>query len=87
MPHPWGLTDLEMESLASLIEHERPSEAAEASGVSVFAFHDSIRRARIKMQVKTTVMAAVKWDRWVQGRRKVEPENQVLLDRVNAQAR
>lgn len=64
MTNPWRLSDIKVIAIAALIEHEAPKRAASKVGVSIEAFHDRIRRTRQKMGVESTLLAAVKYDRW-----------------------
>ena len=82
MMHPWHLSKTEMQALAALIEHGLPKKAAAKLVITSEAFHDSIRRAREKMGVNSTLRAAVEWDRWARLQITAQESNLALLSQI-----
>ena len=82
MMHPWHLSKTEMQALAAIVEHGLPKNAAEKLVITSEAFHDSIKRARKKMGVSSTLLAAIKWDRWARLQITVQESNLALLSQI-----
>lgn len=65
MMHPWHLSKSEMLVLAAIVAHGLPEKAAASLFIDRNSLHEGLRRARIKMGVNSTLLAAVKWDRYM----------------------
>ena len=64
MKHPWALSKIEMQVLTAIVEHGLPEKAAASLFIDRNSLHEGLRRARKKMGVESTLLAAVKFDRW-----------------------
>ena len=80
--HPWHLSKTEMQALAAIVAHGTPEKAASEAGIDHKLLHEGLRRARKKMGVNSTLLAAVKWDRWARLLITTEESNQALLSQI-----
>ena len=82
MMHPWHLSKTEMQALAAIVERGTSEKAASEIGVDHKLLNESLRRARKKMGVNSTLLAAVAWDRWSRLQITVQESNQALLCQI-----
>ena len=82
MMHPWHLSKTEMQALAAIVAHGTPGKAASDAGINHKLLHEGLRRARKKMGVNSTLLAAVEWDRWSRLQITAQESNQALLCQI-----
>lgn len=68
--NPWKLSRREAECIAMVIAEGRAQQAADKVGISVRTIEKFLTRVRVKMNVLSTLQAAVLWDRHVRGESK-----------------
>lgn len=61
---PWKLSPRQAEVIEAVIKHETLTDAAAALGVRMNGIEATMARVRAKMSAKTTLGAAIAYDRW-----------------------
>lgn len=67
--NPWGLSQLEYETMRHYVEIGTLTKAAEAIGVSVSCLEKALVRVRQKMGVATSPQQIALWAQWTMGRK------------------